>query len=141
MAAQEAFASEAMLEEEVTEVRAGAPRSHARARAVDPDAEAIAIVSHVATRLAVARSVVRIVGGVARESAGVATTVLRAYADRKIAEAGGDRARKVAVAAAHAAKHAVELAAARAVARSEDVDDEGGGPRPLDHEDLRDDGC
>jgi hypothetical protein len=96
----------------------------ARIRAAkDPDAEALEIVSKVAEKLAVARSLARI-----------ASSVVRSFADQKMAEIvesdGGnaiahvERARRVAMAAKEAAVHAASLAAARAAARTQEFVDE-----------------
>lgn len=111
--------------------RVGAPRSQPRARVMpphDPDAEALAIATRVVETVAVARSLARIVGDLARANASAATVVLRTYADRKLAEMieegePVERARKVATAAAGAAKHAALLAVLRASAARSTTDE------------------
>lgn len=164
----DALADETLFDEEEPRTRPGVerprvtpPRSSPRAKNVqapasraplDPDAEALAIATRVVEKVAVARSLVRIFGGLARANASAATTVLRAYADRKIADMveqdGGpvaasvahvERARKVATAATEAAKHAARLAVVRAAARAGEI--AGAAEAELDAEDLRDDAC
>lgn len=164
----DALADETLFDDEEPTTRPGgersrvaAPRSqprtkvrsaNARTAPRDPDAEALEIATRVVEKVAVARSLVRIFGGLARANASAATAVLRAYADRKIAEmveqdagpvaAGAarvERATKVATAAAEAAKHAARLAAVRAAARAQEMLEDAGAA--LDPEDLRDDPC
>lgn len=119
-----------------------ATRRTARVRvAKDPDVEALEIVSKVAERIAVARSLARMAG-----------TVLRSYADAKMAEivesdavnavAHVERARRVAMAAKAAAVHAASLAAARAATRTQDLVTEASSMiESLDHEGAHDDAC
>jgi hypothetical protein len=156
----EALADESLFDEEEPATRPGrigprAAASRRQPRMRDPDAQAVEIVTRVAEKLAVARSLVRILGSYARENVDVAGGVLRAYADHKMAEIiaheGGasqgasqaashaDRARRVAAAAAEAAKHAAQLAAARAAARAQEVIADAASA--LDHEKLHDDAC
>jgi hypothetical protein len=116
------FADESLFDEDEPRTRPEAPRpsvvvQRAREVASDPEAEARELVARVAQKAAVVRSVVRI-----------ASSVMRSYADQKMAEiALGDavnalahveRARRIALAAKEAAKHAATLAAARMVARA-----------------------
>lgn len=161
----DALADETLFDDEEPRTRPGverprvtAPRSAPRAKNVqaapaaraplDPDAEALAIATRVVEKVAVARSLVRIFGGLARANASAASSVLRAYADRKIADMveqdGGpvahvERARKVATAATEAAKHAARLAVVRAAARATEIAE--AAEAELDAEDLRDDAC
>lgn len=129
-------------------VRAAGPR----AMPPDPDAEALEIATRVVQKVAVAKSLVRIFGGLAAANASAAGAVLRAYADHKLAElveqeqsplAAGvahvERAKKLAAAATEAAKHAARLAAVRAAARATEMVDEA--TAELDREDLSDDAC
>lgn len=118
------------------------PRPKTRVRvAKDPDAEALEIVTKVADKIAVARSLARIAG-----------SVLRSYADEKMHEivetdavnaiAHVERARRVATAAKEAAVHAVSLAAARAAARTQDIVGEASSRSDsLEHEEAHDDAC
>jgi hypothetical protein len=88
--------------------------------AKDPDSEAHEIVEKVADRIAVSGSLARI-----------ASSVVRSFADRKMAEivesdaanaiAYVERARRLAIAAKEAAAHAASLAAKRAAARAEEM--------------------
>lgn len=117
-------------------------RSQARVRvAKDPDAEALEIVSKVVEKVAVAKSLARI-----------ASSVLRSFADQKMAEivesdAGNalvhvERARRVANAAREAAKHAASLAAARAAAKTQEFVEEATTMiESLDPEEAHDDAC
>lgn len=112
--------------------------------AKDPDAEAVEIVTKVAEKIAVARSLARI-----------ASSVVRSYADQKMAEivetdavnaiAQVDRARRVATAAKEAAVHAASLAAARAAARTQEFVAEASSLVASldtnDHEQAHDDAC
>lgn len=109
--------------------------------AKDPDAEAIEIVTKVAEKIAVARSLARI-----------ASSVVRSFADEKMAEivqndsvnavAHVQRARRVATAAKEAAVHAASLAAARTAARAQELVEEASTlVESLDHEDAHDDAC
>lgn len=109
--------------------------------AKDPDAQAIEIVTKVAEKIAVARSLARIAG-----------SVLRSYADEKMNElvetdavnamVHVERARRVATAAKEAAVHAASLAAARAAARTQELVDEASSMiDSLDHEEAHDDAC
>jgi hypothetical protein len=148
----EALADESLFDEEEPQTRPGLasrvppPRpgktQRARIRAAkDPDAEALEIVSKVAEKIAVAKSLARI-----------ASSVVRSFADQKMAEivesdAGNalahvERARRVAMAAKEAASHAASLAAARAAARTQEFVTEASSLiDSLDHEEAHDDAC
>lgn len=154
MFSPEDLADESLFEEEEPLTRPGVtasrvppprpsrtqPKPRIRA-AKDPDAEAIEIVTKVAEKIAVARSLARI-----------ASSVVRTFADQKMAEivesdsvnavAHVQRARRVAAAAKDAAMHAASLAAARAAARTTELVEEASSlVESLDHEDAHDDAC
>jgi hypothetical protein len=157
----EALADESLFDEEEPLTRPGVSTSSSSSRvapprsaktqrtriraATDPDAEAYAIVAKVTEKLAVARSLARI-----------ASSVVRSYADQKMAEIvetdGGnaiahvERARRVAMAAKEAAVHAASLAAARAAARTQGFVEEASSlveslEGDLGHEEAHDDAC
>lgn len=153
MFSPEDLANEALFEEEepltrpgVAEPRVAGPRSGKTQKprirvARDPDVEAMEIVSKVAEKLAVARSLARI-----------ASSVVRSFADEKMAHvvetdavnavAHVERARRVATAAKEAAVHAASLAAARAAARTQEFVAEASSLiESLDHEEAHDDAC
>lgn len=153
MFSPEDLADESLFDDEEPQTRPGVtasrvppPRSAKAQRpriraATDPDAEAVEIVNKVAEKIAVARSLARI-----------ASSVVRSFADQKMAQivesdsvnavAHVQRARRMATAATEAAKHAASLAAARAAARTtEFVQEASTLVDALDHEGAHDDGC
>lgn len=117
--------------------------------AKDPDAEAIEIVTKVAEKIAVARSLARIASSVVRsfadqkmteivETDGVGPTPKDGVSHHAVAHVG--RARRVAIAAKEAAVHAASLAVARAAARTQEFVAEASSlVDSLDHEQAHDD--